>query len=67
MKIIDIFCVFGLAWMVVLVSFVFIFSGFYFEDRNFSGPLIIKVVEASQANLELIDRYRRFQETVSSL
>ena len=65
MKIIDIFCIFGLGWMVV--SFVFIFSGFYFEDRNFSGPLIIKVVEASQANLELIDQYRRFQETVSSL
>ena len=64
MKIIDIFCIFGLGWMVV--SFVFIFSSFYFEDWTFSGPLI-KAVEASQANLELIDQYRRFQETVSSL
>ena len=63
MKIIDIFCVFGLG--LIVVSFVFIFSGFYFEDWNFSGPLIIKAVEASQANLELIDQYRRFQETVS--
>ena len=64
MKIIDVLCVFGVGWMVV--SFAFIISGFYYEDWNFSGPLI-KAVEASQANLEFIDQYRRFQETVSSL
>ena len=63
MRIINVFCVFGLGWMVV--SFVFIVNGFYFEDWSFSGPLI-NAVEAIQANLELIDQHHRFQETVSS-
>ena len=64
MKIVNVFCVLGLGWMVL--SFFFVINGFYFEDWTFPGP-IIKTVEAIQANLELIDQDRRIQETVSSL
>ena len=64
MKIVNVFCAFGLGWTVL--SFVFVINGFYFQDWTFPGP-IIKAVEAIQANLELIDQHRRIQETVSSL
>ena len=50
----------------MIVSFVFIMSGFYFKDWSFPGRLIT-AVEAISTNLELNHlQHRRIQKTVSN-